>query len=75
MKQCVDNFRNITPGKVVQFGSLYSFVDDFVSAGKSSTEALIVKGVTFWAFFKGADSNGLRWRHRTGRTKPFACEH
>src|SRR5579859_2951621 len=56
MQACVDNFHNTKAGKVIQFGSLYSFADDFVNAGENWTEALIVKGVILATFFKGANS-------------------
>lgn len=55
-QQCMADFKNSAPGKVVQFGSLLSFKDDFVGTSEEWLLALGVKGSVLKAFFGGANS-------------------
>jgi hypothetical protein len=57
-QQCMSPFQNSTVGKVVQFGSLLSFVDNAVATAKLWGEAITVKFLLVQAFDMGPKSAG-----------------
>jgi RHS repeat-associated protein len=55
-QDCMSGFKSSTLGKVIEFGSLLSFVDDFKGTAENWLEAITIKGIILGAFFKGANT-------------------